>query len=135
MLADTIRNANTEHEIYSLLTSYIETVRVSKELQVIPEPITRLPLNGVADLRTRFTQLMLELDRASKSLDNNSCTTIKEGVHAQAAADHLALSLDERLARSWALYCANRDAVNVAAREDDPSAFYERARKLGLYRE
>jgi hypothetical protein len=60
---------------------------------------------------------------------------IKESVHAQAAADHLAFSLDERLARSWALYCANRDAVNFAAREDDPSAFYERARKLGLYRE
>jgi hypothetical protein len=86
MLADTIRNANTEHEIYSLLTSYIESVRVSKELQVIPEPIARLPLNGVADLRTRFSQLMLELDRASKSLDNNSCTTIKEGVHALGVA-------------------------------------------------
>jgi hypothetical protein len=60
---------------------------------------------------------------------------IKERAHAQAAADHLALSLDERLARSWALYCANRHTANVAAREDDPAAFYERARQLGLYRE
>ncbi len=87
MFADIIRSANTEHEIYYLLTSYIETVRHSdKSHNRIPEQITRLPLNGIGDVRTRFTLLMLELDKASKSLDDNSCATIKEGMHALGVA-------------------------------------------------
>ena len=54
--------------------------------------------------------------------------------HAEAARTHLARTLDERLARSWELYFANRDVVRDRERDDDPSPFYERARKLGLYR-
>jgi len=87
MIADIIRNAKSEHEIYSLLTSYIETVRyANKAPGRIPEPITRLPLNGISDVKSRFTQLVVELDKASKSLDDNSCATIKEGMHALGVA-------------------------------------------------
>lgn len=52
--------------------------------------------------------------------------------HAEAQARHLALPLDERLARSWALYLAGREAGRSRERDDDPSPFYERARALGL---
>jgi len=87
MFADIIRNANSEKEIYRLLTSYIETVRHSQKSQGrIPEPLTRLPLNGITDVKTRFTQLMVELDKASKSLDDHSCATIKESMHALGVA-------------------------------------------------
>lgn len=55
----------------------------------------------------------------------------KAASHADAEARHGALSLDERLRRSWALYEAHRDSL--PPRTDDPSAFYERARALGLY--
>jgi hypothetical protein len=87
MFADKIRSASTEHEIYCLLTSYIENVRCSdKSHRCIPEPITRLPLNGIGDVKVRFTQLMVELDKASKCLDDNSCEAIKESMHALGVA-------------------------------------------------
>jgi hypothetical protein len=59
---------------------------------------------------------------------------LKEASHARAASAHQALSLDERLSRSWALYLAHRAAADLARRDDDPSPFYDRARRLGLYR-
>jgi hypothetical protein len=87
MFADVIRNSKTEHEIYFLLTSYIEAVRFCDKLHCsIPEHITRLPLRGIADVRERFEHLMLELDTASKRLDDNSCMVIREGVHIFGAA-------------------------------------------------
>jgi len=57
----------------------------------------------------------------------------KRESHAAATAQHLALSIDARLERSWRL-C--RDFARTAGgdrRDDDPSAFYARARALGLY--
>ncbi len=59
---------------------------------------------------------------------------IKAASHAEATAEHLALSLGARLRRSWELYLAHRDERQGDAREDDPSGFYDRARALGLYR-
>jgi len=52
--------------------------------------------------------------------------------HARALADHLTQPLAARLARSWALYEAQRGSLR--RRDDDPSPFYARARTLGLYR-
>lgn len=58
---------------------------------------------------------------------------IKAQSHADAGAKHRALPMNERLAKSWALYEAHRGEVREH-RHDDPSPFYERARELGLYR-
>lgn len=52
--------------------------------------------------------------------------------HRDALAEHLALSLGERLERSWRLYLAFRDP-NAPPRDDDPTPFYDRARRLGMY--
>jgi len=57
----------------------------------------------------------------------------KAASHDEAAVRHRTLPVGERLRRSWALYLARRDAAHVAERGDDPSPFYERARRLGLY--
>ena len=56
----------------------------------------------------------------------------KAQAHRDALAEHLALPIEERLARSWALYLRYRDSA-APPRDDDPSPFYERARALGLY--
>jgi hypothetical protein len=56
----------------------------------------------------------------------------KADAHRAAQASHLALPLEERLARSVALM--RRFAGAARGRTDDPSPFYERARRLGLYR-
>jgi hypothetical protein len=58
--------------------------------------------------------------------------TYKAASHAEAQARHLALTLSQRLQRSWTLYEANRHTLSGV--HDDPTPFYDRARALGLYR-
>lgn len=96
MIADVIRNSSIEHEIYFLLTSYIEAVRFCDKLHCVSEHITRLPLNGVADVSTRFESLMIELDAASKSLDDKSCVVIREAVHIFSTALNRLQMLDQQ---------------------------------------
>jgi hypothetical protein len=57
----------------------------------------------------------------------------KAASHVSATARHLALPVAERLQRSWDLYRSYRSASTTRNRRDDPSPFYERARRLGLY--
>jgi hypothetical protein len=57
---------------------------------------------------------------------------IKAALREDERAAHLALSVADRLARSWALYLAYRESLRP--RDDDPPSLYERARALGLYR-
>jgi len=56
----------------------------------------------------------------------------KAAAHADAASENLRLPPIERLRRSMAMSDALRDQANLAARVDDPSEFYARARALGL---
>lgn len=58
----------------------------------------------------------------------------KEASHREAQERHLALPIEERLKRSWALYLAGRSTASLDRRDDDPSPFYERAKALGLYK-
>lgn len=57
---------------------------------------------------------------------------IKTSLRDEERAAHLALSIPDRLRRSWALYLAYRESL--PAHDDDPSPLYDRARALGLYR-
>jgi len=58
----------------------------------------------------------------------------KQASHGAAASGHRALSLEERLARSWALFEAYAYSTSVPRDDSGPLAFYERARSLGLLR-
>ena len=57
----------------------------------------------------------------------------KAASHADAVSEHLRLDPIDRLRRSFAISAELRAAANLGAREDDPSAFYDRARERGLY--
>ena len=81
MIADDIRQADTEAAIYSSLTAYIERVRSCGELNDTPECITSLPVSGSADVSVRFDQLVSGLDAASRQLDDRACVGIKEALH------------------------------------------------------
>lgn len=94
MIADVIRNAATEHEIYFLLTAYVEAVRFCDTLNGLPERMTSLPLAGIDDVRSRFNKLVAELDAASKRLDHKACETIREALHIFGAALHRLGSLN-----------------------------------------
>ncbi len=56
----------------------------------------------------------------------------KAAARADAVLEHQRLAPIERLRRSFAMSAALRERANLAARVDDPSAFYDRARALGL---
>lgn len=58
----------------------------------------------------------------------------KQASHEEIASEHQALSLAERLARSWALFEAFADSTKAPRDDSGPLAFYERARSLGLLR-
>ncbi len=49
-------------------------------------------------------------------------------------AEHLALSIAERLRRSAELSVRYHDRARPDPEDDDPSELYDRARRLGLYR-
>jgi len=86
MFTDAIRAAEDEHEIYSLVTEYVEGVRFSNPLSILPPSVIELPLNGAADVKLRVAMLVIELDTASRQLDDRACGTIKEALHIFAAA-------------------------------------------------
>lgn len=94
MIADAIRNAASEHEIYFFLTAYLEAVRYCDKLNNAPEHMTSLPLAGIDDVRSRFKKLAAELDTASKSLDHKACETIRGVLHIFGAALHRLDSLN-----------------------------------------
>jgi hypothetical protein len=56
----------------------------------------------------------------------------KQRSHDEALRAHLALPLHERVRRSFEMSAACTG--DAAPREDDPTPFYDRARRLGLYR-
>jgi hypothetical protein len=95
MFADVIREAKNEHEIYFLLTSYVEAVRFGDKLNLVPESVKTLPLAGIGHVRHQSQQLIVELDKASKNLNDNACVVIKEALHLFSTALARLESLDD----------------------------------------
>lgn len=80
IIANIIRDLHTEHEIYFFVTAYIEAVRYCDKFAFLPARMTDLPLQGKEDLQTRFEQLIVELDKASRRLDDKACVVLKEAL-------------------------------------------------------
>jgi len=73
-----IRNAESESAIYFLLTAYIETTQFGGRL---PEYLTNLPITRLEDVETRCQRFMVELDKTSKQLRNESRLVLEEALH------------------------------------------------------
>jgi hypothetical protein len=80
MITDVIREAKSEHEIYFLLTAYLEAIHFSDKLQPQPELADVLPIASIEKVRNRFEHFIYELDRASKELNHEACLVLKEGM-------------------------------------------------------
>lgn len=78
VITDVIREADTEHEIYFLLTAYLEAVRFGDKLNFLSEHLTSLPLTGLDDVVGRSTKLIAELDGAPQRLDDKERVVVKE---------------------------------------------------------
>lgn len=77
---DVIREAKSEHEIYFLVTAYVEAVRYCDRLNFLPEQVRDLPFKGVNDVKTRIDGLKAELGRslAQKADSPSRAVVIKE---------------------------------------------------------
>jgi CheY-like chemotaxis protein len=128
VFTDIVRTADSEHEIYFLLTSYIEAVRFNNRASGVPPDVTRLPLHGMDDVKARFEKLLIELDVASKGLDDGRCALIREALHIlgtawkrleslvmEGGAGHIASVTADGAARDWV-----REPVDVLLVEDNP---------------
>jgi hypothetical protein len=80
MITDVIREAKSEHEIYFLLTAYLEAIHFSDKLQPQSDLADILPIASIAKVRERFEHFIVELDRASKELNHEACLVLKEGM-------------------------------------------------------
>jgi len=80
IINDVIREAKSEHEVYFLLTSYVEAVCYCDRLNCLPEQIRGLPLHGVEDVRTRIDGLRAALDEQSArgGTDNKFLLVVRE---------------------------------------------------------
>lgn len=79
MYKDVIREAKSEQEIYFLLNSYVEAVRFGDQLNVVPDPVKRLPLAGRTQVRQQY-QKLVELDKSSGATNDSANTVIKEAL-------------------------------------------------------
>ena len=80
MITDVIAEARTEHEIYFLLTAYLESVRFGDKFGLLPEHVTKLPVSGLADVKRRFDDLRMERDQALFQSNDRSRMFISEAL-------------------------------------------------------
>ena len=93
-LGNVILDADSEHEIYFLLTSYVEALRYCRQLDCMPGPVARLPLAGLDDVRVRFSQLAVALADLSHPLDQRARVALTEAACVFGAALHRLSALE-----------------------------------------
>jgi hypothetical protein len=96
MITNAIHSANTEHEVLFLLTTYVEAARTSGRFHFLAESSTPLPLNGTPEVRMHLTNLLIELDAASRNLDDYTRDVLHEAVHIFGAGLEQIVRLERR---------------------------------------
>lgn len=96
-LGNVILDAGNEHEIYFLLTSYVEAMRYCRQPDCMLDCVARLPLAGLDDVRVRFSQLVVSLADMARPLDPRTRAALTEAACIFGAALHRlsALKMEE----------------------------------------
>ena len=87
-LGNVILDSSNEHEVYFLLTSYIQTLRSRRRLDPLPRRVLTLPLDDLDDVRTRFVALAVPLADTSFPLDRRTREALREAAGVFGAALH-----------------------------------------------
>lgn len=119
-ITDVIRVAGSDHVIYFLLSSYVNTSRYGDRLKSLPEQVAALPLTSRDDVKSRFEILMRELDAASKRLDDQACDILKEALAIFGIALNRLQSLDG--SRYWPIELEAGSAKISARRRRVPDS-------------
>lgn len=70
MLKDVILEADSEHEIFFLVTAYLEALHHCDRLDALPGYLKRMPLGGPDDLKTRFERARAELSKYAEQRES-----------------------------------------------------------------
>ena len=81
MITNAIRSADSEEEVLFLLTTYVEAACTSGRFHFLPERAIALPLHDRDCVKSRLTNMLYELDEASRSCDDYTRDVLHEAVH------------------------------------------------------
>ena len=79
-IIDAIKDLNTEHEIFFLLTAYIEALGFCDKLSLLPWQMRALPLAGFNDVEARIDGLRLQLRDMASDADLRARFIIEETI-------------------------------------------------------
>ena len=79
-ITDAIQELHTEHEIFFLLTAYVETLRFCDKLGLLPWQMRDLPLAGLDDVEARIEGLRLQLREMVSNADRRASLIIEETI-------------------------------------------------------
>lgn len=79
-IRDAIQEANCIHEIFFLLTAYVEAVGYCDKLNLLPWQMRDLPLAGVHDVKMRIFGLQLRLQEVTSDPNQGDRLVIEEAM-------------------------------------------------------
>ena len=79
-LTDAIRDASTGHEIYFLLTSYVEAARYGDQLGRLPGEMRDHSITGMDDLSARIGKLKTVFGASPEELAEKDRVVVKEAL-------------------------------------------------------
>jgi len=80
LISNAIQEVNTEHEMFFLLTAYIEAVGFCDKLNLLPWQMRDLPLAGADDVKARVYSLRLQLRSMAFDADHSARLIIEETI-------------------------------------------------------
>jgi hypothetical protein len=86
VIAEAIREAETEYVVYFLLDAYLHTGDRRTALKKISAEISILPVRGRNDVHSRYVMLKSALNEAAEAGDVKAATAIKEALMVFGAA-------------------------------------------------
>lgn len=92
MITDAIRQAQTEHVVYFLLTAYVESRAHDDESGGLPAEVKRLPIAGNGDLAQRVLALSAASAMSAPDSDSTSAMT-REALEVLTAASQRLVAL------------------------------------------
>lgn len=92
-ISDAIQELNTEHEIFFLLTAYIEALGFCDKLSLLPWQMRTLPLAGFSDVEARIDGLRLQLREMASEADLRARVVIEETIEVFSTASRRLLIL------------------------------------------
>jgi hypothetical protein len=80
IIRDAIEGAESKHEVFFPLTSYIEAVRHLDQLNLLPWAMRNLPLAGIEDVKTRIASLHLNLQYVTSPASTRTYSLIEDAI-------------------------------------------------------